>query len=328
MTQSTDRKLTRFFIKGGKLHPVWRSLLYLPGWLLAAGLGQLPALMLYGSYLAAGQADPAAVMGGLLDIANWPLSVGIGVFLGQVLCLILVTFIFLRFLDRRPFASFGFGLRRGWWREFGLGLAVGAGMIGGIFLVEWATGLVRLDGLRSDTELGTTSLLFGLGFLAHFILQGTSEEIPLRGYLLQTLDEWLGPLGATLLTALGFSLLHIFNFRVMSLFNLLALFNIALFGVVAAYAYFVTRRLWLPSALHAAWNFALGPVVSLPVSGIAYRGLLRTTVSEGGRVFTGGDFGPEGGLLASLALLVGWAVIWFWARQRKRESPAKEGGLP
>lgn len=316
MAQPADSKLIRFFVTESRLRPWWRSLLYLPAWLAAVGLGSSPALVLFFAYLLAREADPMTIAARLLDIANWPLSVGIGVFLGEILLLLPVTFIFVRLLDRRPFASFGFALSRGWGGEFGLGLALGVGMIGGIILVEWATGLVTLGGLRSAAELGTSYLLFVPGFLVYFILQGTSEEIPMRGYLLQSLNEWLGPIGATLVTAVGFSLLHIFNFRVMRLFNLLALFNIALFGVVAAYAYFVTRRLWLPSALHAGWNFALGPVASLPVSGIAYHGLLRTTVNSGGQVFTGGDFGPEGGLLATVLLLVCWAIIWLWARRR------------
>jgi membrane protease YdiL (CAAX protease family) len=315
MTEPNDSSIKRLFIKEGKLHPFWRSILYLPAWLLAAGFGQLPALMIYVGYLAARQPDMAAVMARLMDIANWPLSVGIGVFLGEVCFLLLVTFIFVRLLDRRPFASFGFGLSRGWGGEVGLGLALGIGMIGGVFLIEWATGLVVLEGLHTRAELGIAVPLFILGYLVYFLLQGSSEEIPMRGYLLQSLDEWLGPVGATLITAVGFSLLHIFNFRFAS-FNPLALINIALFGVVAAYAYFITRRLWLPSALHAGWNFALGPVASLPVSGLAYQGLLRTVISDVGQIFTGGNFGPEGGVLATLALLSGWVIIWLWARQR------------
>ncbi len=318
MTQHTDSWLKRLFIRDGKLHPFWRSVLYLPAWLLVASLGQLPALMIYAGYLSARQADPAAVMARLADIVNWPLLVGIGVFLSQFLSLLLVTFIFVRFLDRRPFASFGFALSRGWGSEFGLGLALGVGMVGGIVLVEGTLGLLKLEGIRSAADLGVAGPLFVLGFLVYFILQGTGEEIPMRGYLLQSLDEWLGPVGATLVTAVGFSLLHIFNFLYVE-FNPLAMVNIALFGVVAAYAYFVTRRLWLPSALHAGWNFALGPLASLPVSGLAYRGVLRTVVSEGGQVFTGGDFGPEGGVLATLALLAGWGSIWLWAQRRKKE---------
>jgi len=317
MTQPTGSRIQRLFVKDGKLHPFWRSGLYLPAWLLTAGAGQLPALMLYAGYLSARQPDPATVTANLLDIANWPLSVGIGVFLGQFLFLLLVTFIFVRFLDRRAFASFGFALSQGWGGELGLGLALGVGMVGGIFLIEWGTGLLALEGIRSTAELGVASPLFVLGFLVYFILQGTSEEIPLRGYLLQSLDEWLGPVGATLVTAVGFSLLHIFNLLYVDS-NPLALVNIALFGVVAAYAYFVTRRLWLPSALHAGWNFALGPLASLPVSGLAYRGLLLTAVNDGGWVLTGGDFGPEGGVLATLVLLVGWGVIWLWAQRRRQ----------
>jgi len=324
MTQSADSWLKRLFIREGKLHPLWRCVLYVPAWLLAATLGQFPALMFYAWHLAARDPSSAALWGALLDIAGWPLGVGVGVFLGEVLFLLLVTFVFVRFLDRRPFASFGFGLRPGWGGELGLGLALGIGMVGSIFLVEWATGMLAIQGIRSQSELDVTRGLFVLGFLAYFMLQGTGEEIPMRGYLLQALNEWLGPVGATLVTAIGFSLLHIFNFLYVD-FNLLAMINIALFGVVAAYAYFVTRRLWLPAALHAGWNFALGPVASLPVSGLAYRGLLRTMVRDGSaRVFTGGDFGPEGGVLATVVLLVGWTLIWLWARRRARSPGAKE----
>jgi membrane protease YdiL (CAAX protease family) len=314
MTEPGDSWIKRLFIKESKLHPFWRSVFYLPAWLLAAGFGQLPALMIYVGYLSAHQRDMAVVMAKLLDIANWPLSIGIGVFLGEVLLLLSATFIFVRFLDRRPFASFGFALSQGWGGEVGLGLALGIGMIGGIFLIEWATGLVVLEGLHTGAELGIAAPFFILGYLVYFLLQGSSEEIPMRGYLLQSLTEWLGPVGATLITAVGFSLLHVFNFRFAN-FNPLALINIALFGVVA-YAYFITRRLWLPSALHAGWNFALGPVASLPVSGLAYQGLLRTVVHDVGQIFTGGDFGPEGGVLATFALLSGWLIIWLWARRR------------
>jgi membrane protease YdiL (CAAX protease family) len=325
MTQSDDGCLERIFIKDDRLHPLWRSLLYAPAWLLASILGLLPALLFYAFSLFSQQADPSVVMAKLLDMANWPLSVGIGFFLGEILLLLLVTYLFVRFLDRRPFASFGFALSRGWIGESLLGLALGLGMMGIVAAAEWAFGWLTLDGLRGSTELGVTTPLFILGFLVYFILQGTGEEIPLRGYLLQSLNEWLGPIFSTLITAVGFSLLHIFNFTLVESFNPLALANIALFGVIAAYAYFVTKRLWLPSAMHAAWNFALGPIASLPVSGLAYRGLLRTTLGEGGRLFTGGDFGPEGGLLASVALLAGWGVIWLWARQRKTPQSSRQG---
>jgi membrane protease YdiL (CAAX protease family) len=260
-------------------------------------------------------------------MANWPLGVGIGVFSGQILLLLLVTFVFVRFLDRRPFASLGFALTPGWASEFGLGLALGVGIVGGIFVVEWALGFVTLGGLHSASELGMTAPLFVMGFLIYFILQGSSEEIPFRGYLLQTLNEWLGPIVATSVTALGFGLLHLLNFSLVDSFNPLALINIALFGVVAAYAYFVTKRLWLPSALHAAWNFTMGPLTSLPVSGLAYQGLLRTTVGGGSHLFTGGDFGPEGGLLATIALLIGWGVIWLWSRRRKVGGSSEEGEI-
>jgi len=315
MTQGIDSRLKHLFVKDGKLHPFWRCFLYVPIWLLAALFGQSLALLLYAFRLAASNPDPAAIARTVSDMAGWPVRVGIGVFLGQLLLLLLVTYLFVRFLDRRSFSSFGFNFSPGWLEEVGFGFALGMGMIGAIFIVEWAIGVLTLEGVRSAAELGTARGLFVLGFFFLFVLQGTGEELPMRGYLLQAIEQWLGPVGATLVTALGFSLLHIFNFLYVA-FNPLAMINLALFGVVTAYAYFVTRRLWLPAALHAAWNFALGPIASLPVSGLTYRGLLHTTVMDRGRIFTGADFGPEGGMLATLAMLIGWAIIWLWARRR------------
>ena len=38
-------------------------------------------------------------------------------------------------------------------------------------------------------------------------------------------------------------------------------------GVMLGAAYMLTRSLWLPMGLHAAWNFTQGEVFDIPVSG-------------------------------------------------------------
>ena len=72
-----------------------------------------------------------------------------------------------RLLDRRPFADFGFHFNRNWWRLFGFGLLLGAGLMAFIFLVELAAGWVRVTGfLRSGAsgsfwgEIGLAVILF------------------------------------------------------------------------------------------------------------------------------------------------------------------------
>ena len=65
-------------------------------------------------------------------------------------------------------------------------------------------------------------------------------------------------------------------------------------------------------ALHSMWNFAQGNLFGIPVSGI--RGLpspLVSTAADGGwqEWINGGAFGVEGGLAATVVLLVACAVV-------------------
>jgi hypothetical protein len=72
-----------------------------------------------------------------------------------------------------------------------------------------------------------------------------------------------------------------------------------------------TRSLWLPSALHVAWNFAQTGVYGFPTSGYAFADRTLLLVGQTGPGWlTGGGFGPEGGILGTVALLAGnWYVL-------------------
>jgi MYXO-CTERM domain-containing protein len=86
-------------------------------------------------------------------------------------------------------------------------------------------------------------------------------------------------------------------------------------GLLFAVAYLLTRNLWLPIALHFSWNYFQGPVFGFPVSGLRFPSLLALEISSGALPFSGGSFGPEGGLTGTLATLLGLAILWLWARR-------------
>ena len=96
--------------------------------------------------------------------------------------------------------------------------------------------------------------------------------------------------------------------------------------VLLAIAYLRTRTLWLATGAHVGWNFAMGSLLGLPVSGITFAqgdALLRSAES-GPDVATGGPYGPEGGLVSLLAIVV---ACFFLARipvpaARRRLQPA------
>ena len=45
-------------------------------------------------------------------------------------------------------------------------------------------------------------------------------------------------------------------------------------GILLGAAYMLTRSLWLPMALHAAWNFTQGEIFDVNVSGVDEHGLV------------------------------------------------------
>ena len=142
-----------------------------------------------------------------------------------------------------------------------------------------------------------------------FIIAALAEEALLRGYPLQTMTRaGLFGLGAVI-TSVAFAALHIGNPN----FKLgIAVLNLVIAGIWFAVAYWRTRSLWFPLGIHWAWNWALGSLFGLPVSGIteiAPHPLLRG-VDLGPAWLTGGGYGVEGGIAGTVVLIVSTIFVW------------------
>ncbi len=225
-----------------------------------------------------------------------------------------------RFLDRRshPLTDLGFHFSGTWWADLGFGLALGAVLMTGIFLVERAMGWMTITGTFYATKSFIGDLLV---MILTFISVGIYEELLVRGYWLKNLAEGLnirrvGPIGAVrlagLFTAILFGVLHMGNPNAtwVSTAALMAA------GVLFAVAYTLTGELAIPIGLHITWNFFQNTVYGFPVSGI------DTTVSfvrihQGGpALWTGGAFGPEAGLVGLGAISIGLLLTLVWIRMR------------
>lgn len=307
--------LSRLFVFEGRLRSGWRVSLYLMGYILVALITQTPLAFLYVGYL---------MLNGVRDMADILAAVSPGVLplwfylllkLAEVALLLPMTFAFCRWLDHRDFAGLGFRRPRGWVGDLVLGLALGGVQMAVIFLVEWAGGWLAVD------LLGGAALLRGLGAgvmaVALFLLVALGEELMFRGYLLVNLREGSGTVLAVGISSALFGIFHALNPN----FNLLALINIMLAGLVFAYAWLITGNLWLPMAYHFGWNFFQGAVFSLPVSGARYGGLLDVAERGSATLITGGAFGPEGGLISTVALLSAFPVVWAWGRRMRAGEP-------
>jgi len=137
-----------------------------------------------------------------------------------------------------------------------------------------------------------------------------TEEIVFRGYILQTIERAWGTTMAVGISAFAFGFAHLMNEvggASGSEKALSCLFLSLEAGLPLAAAYVLTRKLWMPIAMHWAWNFFEGPVFGTLVSGADFgKPLFRATMT-GNFLLTGGAFGPE----ASLSGLVTGTVFAF-----------------
>ena len=220
--------------------------------------------------------------------------------------LLLVTWLIAKFLEHRPpLASVGLPLRGGLFRELGQGTLIGGGMMAIIFAAEYSLGMVAFS-FKPLTLGGEARLFCASGVI--FVMGAFGEELMFRGYLFQTMIEGTGKIISVLAFSAFFGFAHASNPNV----TFFSLVNVALAGVWLSIAYFKTRSLWFPIGLHFSWNFIQNHICSFPVSGIQFTKFqLGVVVQSGPNWLTGGSFGPEGGALATLMLILAGSLIWY-----------------
>jgi membrane protease YdiL (CAAX protease family) len=232
-------------------------------------------------------------------------------FLIQLVSVTLATWVARRLIDRRSFRSLGFQYDRQSLYDLGIGIVIPACMMMLIFLIELAMGWLQIEAWawqRVDVSVVLQNLI---GTLVVFIAVGFYEEILSRGYHLQNILDGTNLPLALFLSSSVFSVLHFANDHATWQSGL----GILAAGYFFGYTWVRTRRLWLPIGLHIGWNFFEGPIFGFPVSGTKTPSLILHLV-DGPTLFTGGEFGPEAGLVMLPALALGASLIWLYTRHR------------
>jgi len=141
------------------------------------------------------------------------------------------------------------------------------------------------------------------------------EEILLRGILFRLLEEKLGSIIALAVSALVFGLLHLANPN-SSVYSAIAIALQA--GVLLGASYMYARSLWLPIFLHFAWNFAEVGIFGAIISGGSIDKSLFTTKFSGPVLLTGGAFGPENSIQATLFCVVAASIFLYMSKKENK----------
>ncbi|HEX9076766.1 MAG TPA: type II CAAX endopeptidase family protein [Anaerolineae bacterium] len=307
-----------WFVRDGRLRSGWRVTVYTIIARLGDLVGSIWLGILIGLALAAVlvlQGVPPEelgrrIAGYFLNLSDHPWIL----FLFQVERLAIVlalVWLFRRFVDKRSFLSLGFSLSPGWWRQALAGFGYSMAGWAAIFVLSLTLGAATITGFGWASGNWTAvagGLLYGL--LLN-IAVGVAEETDARGYVLQNLAEGIHFWPAVLVSSLYFGILHLLNPGA----GVTSTLGIFFAGVLLALGYYATGRLWFSIGMHAAWNFAEGPIFGFLVSGLNMGGLFRLQIT-GPDWLMGGAFGPEAGVLAVAVEVVMILVLFGWARAK------------
>lgn len=219
----------------------------------------------------------------------------------------ILLYLWVRLVEWRPFHTIGLGADR-----------APAMVLFGILLALLLSSLVMV-GLMIGGQLqprvavpGTTGsvALAGVAFmLLAFTVQASSEEALYRGFLMNVMSYRAGLAVGIGVSTLLFALAHSRNHG----FDALAAINLVLFALFLALLSLRTGSIWAACAWHTVWNWAVANVWGLPISGEPPDGgSIMAWEAKGLTLWTGGDWGPEGGLATTIALSLATLSLFFW----------------
>lgn len=195
----------------------------------------------------------------------------------------------------------------------GLDLFLIPGILLGAILHGLTIGVIYLKG--GLEVVSVNPVLFIIPGLVMAFTSAIMEEVIVRGVVFRILQEKLGSYIALAISALIFGVLHLGNPN-STIETSLGLALQA--GCLLAAAYMYARNLWFPIAIHFAWNFTQAGIFGATISGNSVTKSLLTTHITGEQWYTGGTFGPEGSVQATVFCLFATIILLYLCHKDKK----------
>jgi uncharacterized protein len=232
-------------------------------------------------------------------------------------------------LESRAWWSYGLGAVNRWRNLVG-GMAAGFIALAGLMALLSGLGFYRLA--RGPLHGGELAQ-WGLYWTVVFVCVGIAEETLMRGYPLYTLARGIGFWPAAAIVSAIFGIGHLGNYGE----EMVGIANACLAGLVFAYSVRWTGSLWWAIGCHISWDWAETFFFGVADSGIPARHSWMIGTPAGPAWLSGGSVGPEGSVLAAVALLGLAAAVRFAApwqavpeleRQTAIDAPPEEAAGP
>jgi len=220
---------------------------------------------------------------------------------------ILIYIYFYKKYEKREIREFS---SKGFLKNSILGVLIGTVLQGLTILVIWFEGDFRIISVNPFSSIITP---FAVAFSVAIF-----EETLLRGIIFRIFEEKLGSYISLLISAIIFGAVHLLNPDS----SVISSICMGIVGFMFGASYIYNRSLWLPIAIHFSWNFVQSGIFGAITSGNEKTSSLFSTKISGTELITGGAFGPEGTIQATIFwLLVSIILLVLIIKQNKLIQP-------
>jgi membrane protease YdiL (CAAX protease family) len=214
----------------------------------------------------------------------------------------ILVFMWVRFFEGRPVYTLGFP-KTGAVKKYLSGFITGILMNSAVVAIMAILGSIEIAE-ESFNITGFNAISIVLLFLLGFVVQGASEEILSRGWMLQVIGKRSTPLLGVIISTIFFTLVHLGNSGV----NIPSILNLILVSILLCLFVMNGGSLWFACAWHSSWNWIMGNVYGLSVSGSGEKVTILDLNTTGNELISGGGFGPEGSLVTTFVIIVGIVI--------------------
>jgi membrane protease YdiL (CAAX protease family) len=223
----------------------------------------------------------------------------------QQAIIILIVTVVCQLLRRKPQTEWLGKINLNWFKEFFIGLGIGAALMILPALTLTVFGYVHW-------QLNTFSFFSIIPGIALMASVAFAEELLFRGFIFQRLIDAFGKWPAQLLLGGLFLLTHLNNPGMTGFTSFLASINIFIASLLFGMAYLKTKSLALPIGLHFMANLTQGVILGFGVSGENSTSLFKPIFSNSPNWITGGMFGLEASIFGLLVLVATTVAFVKW----------------
>ena len=214
---------------------------------------------------------------------------------------LIFIFLYVRFFEKNSLKTLGFK-NSSIFKSISIGFILAISVI----FVIISTIAALTDVIVSVSNENNYKLIFLVIIL--FSIQGFTEEIVFRGYLMNRIAALKGKWVGVFINSLFFTIFHIAHPSSSYLSSL----NIYIIGVVLSLIFWYTDNIIIVGIFHGTWNVIIGVVLGINLSGINISySIFKIILNSNNKVVIGGEFGIEASIITTIFFVLFGIVIYI-----------------